>query len=560
MDNFKILNNVEDSILVVDKKNGVFFQNIASKKKFGVLENINKIKKYFNFDICMLNPDEIAIVTPIDLILASKENFHTYCTYQKSKEEYLYFNISAINRNNYKIIIFKDVTDSSKYEKLSKNFVTLDNKYNNLYKENKKFIQLKEKAQYQAIKMSFLNKISMIMRESIDIATIINSTMAEIQSILGASKIYFAVEQKKSFNIKYITPEKYSDSLNSKVEFEDSIINSIKSKKITMTSCLKECKNSDSTLSKNTKRIIIPLYHQKKLLGIIVTFTTHKNILDENIDIVESISTQLANAIVRISLFEQVNKKNIKLQKTLNELRETQLQLINSEKMASVGQLVAGVAHEINTPLASISSNNEIIKKVLSKLSIDDENLIQTLKDINIIDTEAIRRISNIVNSLKKFVRLDEAQLQEADINKELDLTLQLISHETKNKINIVRKYSKLPLIRCYVNMLNQVFMNILVNACQSIQEKGEIVISTSYKNDNLIVSIKDNGSGMSKKIESQVFNKGFTTKGIGIGTGLGLAISNKIIQKHKGTITFKTQENVGTEFTITIPSKKNLE
>lgn len=559
MDNFKILNNLEDSIIVLDSKNEIYFQNTAAKKQFGVLTSINKIKKYFNFDICVLNPEEIATITPIDMILVSKENFHTFCTYQKTKEEYIYFNISTERSENFKTIIFNDVTSSIKLESTDKNLKAVSDKYNTLIKEHKKFTQLKDKAQDQALKMSFLNRISTIMRESDDIPSLINSTIVEIQNILGSYKTYFAKKYNKTLKITYITPEKHNGDIGIEVNFEKDVLKAINDKRISITACLKECLNSGTTVSKNTKRIIIPIFHHKKLLGIIATFTTNKNIFYENFDILESISTQLANSIVRISLFEQVNKKNEKLQKTLNELKETQLQLINSEKMASVGQLVAGVAHEINTPLASIHSNNEICKKILGKLSIDDENLLQTMKSINDIDNEAIKRISNIVKSLKKFVRLDESQLQEADINKELDLTLQLISHETKNKITIVRNYSKLPLIMCYVNALNQVFMNILVNACQSIKDKGEIIITTSYKNDNLIVSIKDNGIGMSPKIKEQIFNTGFTTKGIGIGTGLGLAISNKIIQRHKGTITFKSEENVGTEFIITIPAQKNL-
>lgn len=558
MDDFKILNNVEDPIIVIDSKNRVFFQNNAAKKHFSGFENLNKIKKYFNFDICMLNPDEIALTTPIDLILNSKENFHTYCTYQKAKDEYLHYIISAIIRKKAKILIFKNVTDTQRLDSTEKRLMVLENRYNILLKENKKFIQLKESAQNQAIKTSFLNRISMIMRESLDIDTLILATIIEVKNILGAYKTYFAIPYKNQFKAKYITPESCYDKKNLILDYNENVIETIKSKKITMAPCIKECKNSKETLGKNIKRIIIPIYHQDRLLGIIVSFTSVKNILDDNFDILESISTQLANSIVRINLFEQVNKKNHKLQKTLNELKETQLQLINSEKMASVGQLVAGVAHEINTPLGSINSNNELTKKILNKISAKDD-LLNTLRDINEIDNEAIKRISNIVKSLKKFVRLDEAQLQEADINKELDLTLQLISHETKNKINIVKNYSKLPLIRCYVNMLNQVFMNILVNACQSIKDKGEIVITTQYKNSNLIVSIKDNGVGMSKKVQSQIFNTGFTTKGIGIGSGLGLAISNKIIQKHKGTITFISKENIGTEFIITIPSKKSI-
>lgn len=559
MENFKILNNVEDSILVVDRKKQVLFQNFACTKQFGNFANTNRIKKYFNIDICILNPEEIANTNAIDLILASDENFYTYATYQKSKDEYLYLNIYALIRKDYKVIIFKDVTDNAKYQKTLVEYDSLNAKYNSLSKENKKFIQIKEKAQDQAVKMSLLNRVSSIIRESTDISAIIKSTLEEIHKLLGSYKTYYAFKSGTVFKIKDVTPNKYNN-IGLNLCFEDETLKFIKAKKITMSSCIKEHKNSETTLSKSTKRIIIPIFHKEKLLGIIVTLTTQKDILKDNIDILESISTQLSSSIIQTSLFEQINKKNIKLQKTLNELNSTQLQLINAEKMASVGQLVAGVAHEINTPLASISSNSGLIKKILSKNTPLDESLMQTLKDLNSIDQEAIKRISNIVKSLKKFVRLDEAELQEADINNEIDLTLQLLSHEIKNKVTVIKNYSKLPLIKCYVNMLNQVFMNILVNACQSIAEKnvdGVIEITTNYKDENLVVSIKDNGKGMSQKIQSQIFNTGFTTKGVGIGTGLGLAISNKIIQKHKGTIAFNSVENEGTEFIIKIPSKK---
>ncbi len=219
--------------------------------------------------------------------------------------------------------------------------------------------------------------------------------------------------------------------------------------------------------------------------------------------------------------------------------------------MASLGQLVAGVAHEINTPVASIKSNNSITSKLISK--IEKEDLREMFTQINSLDREAIQRISNIVVSLKKFVRLDEAELQEANINKEIDLTLDLISHETKNKIEIEKHYGEIPPIKCYPNMLNQVFTNILVNACQAVKDKGKIIITTDFKSGNLIVKIKDNGQGIPKENINKIFTAGFTTKGVGVGTGLGLAISRKIIDKHNGKIQVYSEVGIGTEFIITL-------
>jgi len=185
--------------------------------------------------------------------------------------------------------------------------------------------------------------------------------------------------------------------------------------------------------------------------------------------------------------------------------------------------------------------------------SIEDTDLKEMLTDINEIDKEAVNRISNIVTSLKKFVRLDEAELQEANINKELDLTLELIRHETKNRIEIIKNYGEIPAIKCFPNMLNQVFTNILINACQAIDGKGTITITTEYKDKKLIVKIKDTGKGIPQNQLNKIFSAGFTTKGVGVGTGLGLAICSKIIERHKGEITVNSEVGKGSEFIITI-------
>lgn len=301
-------------------------------------------------------------------------------------------------------------------------------------------------------------------------------------------------------------------------------------------------------------RVVVPVFHLQKLIGVIVLLSYHKRELSEELEILEAISFQLGNAIIRAQLYQKNIQTVKELKHALKELKETQLQLINSEKMASLGQLVAGVAHEINTPVASIKSNNGLLAKLIPQ--IENAEIADIMQEINHIDSEAIQRISNIVVSLKKFVRLDEAELQQADINKELDLTLELIRHETKNRIEIVKNYGKLPLINCYPNMLNQVFTNILVNACQAIEEKGTITITTNFEGETLTVSIKDTGKGIPKDEINKIFTAGYTTKGVGIGTGLGLAISAKIIEKHNGEICVNSEVGKGSEFIITIYSK----
>lgn len=319
---------------------------------------------------------------------------------------------------------------------------------------------------------------------------------------------------------------------------------------------LKPFEKSNKIFKSSLVRIIIPIFHQKKLLGIIIGFSKQKVSLSNQSDLISSLSVQISQACSLANLFDKVKSTNKELKKTLNELKETQIHLINSEKMASLGQLIAGVAHEINTPLASVNSNNNIRFKILDKIYEKDENndLIQKLQHINKLDEEAIKRIKNIVISLKKFVRLDEAQLQSVNVNDEIDLTLELLNHELKNKITVVKNYSNVNQIKCYPNLLNQVFMNLIMNAKQSIEGYGKIEISTKVIGNDLEIIFEDTGCGIKKKDIKKIFNQGFTTKPYGEGTGLGLAICKKIIEKHNGQITFDSKVNVGTTFKILIP------
>lgn len=554
MNNFDFLNNYADPVCVFAKDNQLVFKNKSFESTFKGFYSIDRFKKHFNFNWCILSSDNIN-ETPIDVILDSKENVHTISVYQSSDGENRVFYLYSYFINNYKYIVFKDVSSDNYLNELTKIHNDLKKKYSEVKGSSDKFLKLQEQAQSQVLKMGIINRISLVIRETSDIETILSSALGEIHSLLGSFKTYFSVKEKGKFKIKYSHLPLENQSLY--CEYEKEIIDAIKKKDIIFSQCLKECINADNFFPNGVRRIIIPVHNKNRLLGVIVTFTKQRFSYEDNCEILQSIAVQLASSIVQSGLILQLNKKNKKLEKTLNELKETQLQLINSEKMASLGQLVSGVAHEINTPLASISSNNSLVCKLLSSTDVITSDKIALLKELNSIDSEASKRISDIVKSLKRFVRLDEAQFQHADINNELDLTLKLINHETKNMINIVREYSKLPPVYCSVNMLNQVFMNILINACQNIKEyrgNGEIVISTSVNKNNLIVKIKDNGSGIPLNIRQKIFNAGFTTKKVGVGMGIGLAISKKIVEMHKGTISFSSEEGKGTEFTVSIP------
>ena len=555
MEKFEFFNKFNSPVLIVDNDTlEVKYNNNAFKRAFPDFITLEKFSHKLNCELYLLDTSDIEAHSPIVQAIKSNEDFITHVSYRDKNNEYRYYDITAVKRGRgkyrgkYTIIFFMDVTSNEKCEQLAQEKKELDIKYEMLNEDIRSLESIKQKAQAQAIKMALINKISNIMRESIDISSIVLPTLKELSVIFGSFRAYYA-EYDIHHNVFKITYTLDEEEKGMPIMFDFSVMQKIGNKEVSYARCIKEY-ISAKPYKESVQRIVLPIYHMQELLGAVVLISRQRREMNEELDILENISSQLGTALVHAKLY----KKNIEtveeLKKTLQELNETQLQLINSEKMASLGQLIAGVAHEINTPVAAIKSNNEIYQKLINK--IDDEKLVNIFEDINATDKVAIERINKLVVSLKKFVRLDEAELQEADINKELDLTLDLIRHETKHGITVIKDYGEIPIIKCYPNMLNQVFMNILINACQAIEDEGTITVKTSYSNDELTISIKDTGKGMTNT--EKIFEAGYTTKSSGIGTGLGLAISSKIIDKHKGKIEVKSQINEGSEFIITIP------
>lgn len=549
MKKFDFFRQFRDAVIILNKKHEVVYRNHTFKRWFKDFTNIKKLSHHSSFDICPLNSENIEIYSPIYHAVISKEDFFARISYQSELNRIFYYDLQAIKKGNYTIIFFTDVSAQNKLEGVYEENKKLKEKISELVEENDDLQKIKQKAQSQAIRIALINKVSNNIRESIDISQILQSALKELAIMFSAYKAYYAKADGQGFNIEEVYGEKKSKNV-SKISFDEKTMKTIGTKEIAISNSLIEYLGANP-FKEPVLRIIIPVHHMQNLMGVIVLLSYQKRELNEEIEILDAISSQLSNAITRAELYQKNIQTVKELKSAMKELKETQIQLINSEKMASLGQLVAGVAHEINTPVASIKSNNGIVAKLLG--SIDDVDLKEMLSDINEIDKEAVNRISNIVTSLKKFVRLDEAELQEADINKELDLTLELIRHETKNRIEIVRNYGEIPAIKCFPNMLNQVFTNILINACQAIEGKGKIIITTEYRDKKLVVRIKDNGKGIPQNQLSKIFSAGFTTKGVGVGTGLGLAICTKIIEKHKGEITVNSEIGKGSEFVITI-------
>ena len=549
MGKFDLFNKFNSAVIVINADKETVFRNNVFKRIFSDFKTLEKFSHKLNYNVCALVSNDVKVHSPIAQAINSKEDFSAFITYQTSNNELFYYDMNSTKKGSYNIIVFTDVTAKAELQNITQKNQNLQKKISLLENDNKNLSKIKLQAQSQAMKLLLLNNISNIIRESIDTSVILNSALEEIAQMFGAFRAYYA--ETSGGNKFKITESLDKKDCGEEISFDKDANDCIKKNKVFCITCMKEYKEA-KPFRELVQRVILPIYHLNKLLGIIVLSTKQKTKFDDTLEVLNGVSSQLGNAIIQAELYKK-NEQMVKdLTKTLKELKDTQLKLINSEKMASLGQLVAGVAHEINTPVASIKSNNEITKKLISKIK--DEEILSLLREVNEIDSEAIERINRLVVSLRKFVRLDEAELQEADINKEIDLTLDLIRHETKNRIEVVKNYSNLPPVKCYPNMLNQVFMNILVNAVHAIKDRGTITIDTSYKNDNLSVKIKDTGCGI--KEPDKIFFAGYTTKGVGVGTGLGLAISQKIIEKHKGKISVKTKINEGSEFTITIPSK----
>ncbi|MCK4259618.1 MAG: PAS domain S-box protein [Halanaerobiales bacterium] len=259
--------------------------------------------------------------------------------------------------------------------------------------------------------------------------------------------------------------------------------------------------------------------------------------------------------------------KDITEQKRANEKVEAlQLQLIQKEKMASLGQLTAGITHEINSPLGAIKSNTEmsdiildIFEEYLNEPMEEAKNLkmkelIAKMKRANQINIKGCKRIVDVIGKLQNFTKLDQADWQVYDVHEGIDSALDLIETKIKQRIKIHKNYKKIPMINCVSSQINQVIMNIILNAIQSVEGEGDIFIETDVDEKFVYLVIKDTGKGIPKEQQSRIFDPNFTVKDDVVGMGLSLAISYNIIQTHHGEIFFKSEEGLGSEFIIKLP------
>ena len=267
-------------------------------------------------------------------------------------------------------------------------------------------------------------------------------------------------------------------------------------------------------------------------------------------------------AEIRAAMAEELVQANTDLQEANRKLKETQAQLIQTEKMASLGQLVAGIAHEINNPLAFVINNLFVVEGGVASLVPEIEPHLNgvLLKKLRKTQTcleemqEGLNRVKELVLDLRTFSRLDEGEFKTVDVADTIDSVLLLLKHRMNSRIQVEKYYGTERLLYCYAGRLNQVLMNLISNAADAIAGEGKIVIATSHTAEVFLISIRDTGAGIPEAIRSKIFDPFFTTKAVGQGIGLGLAISYGIVQDHGGSIEVQSEEGAGTEFLVKIP------
>jgi two-component system NtrC family sensor kinase len=279
---------------------------------------------------------------------------------------------------------------------------------------------------------------------------------------------------------------------------------------------------------------------------------------------------------------QELTSANAELTALLKKVEDAQSQLLQSEKMAAIGQLAAGVAHEINNPIGFVNSNLGTLRSYTERLlnvigayeqcqakvkdiPMDEITAVRAEADLDFLredvisllkeSQEGLSRVKKIVQDLKDFSHVDEAEWQEADINEGMESTLNVVANEIKYKAEVVRQYGQLPLVRCIAAQVNQVFMNLLVNAAQAIENRGTITVRSGIEGPMAWIEVQDTGKGMSPEVQKRIFEPFYTTKPVGKGTGLGLSLSYDIIVKrHGGRFEVKSEPNRGSTFRIWLP------
>jgi two-component system NtrC family sensor kinase len=469
-------------------------------------------------------------------------------------------------------------------------------------------------AQRQAQIEQLFNRIQERIRTSLDIDTTLNTALSELLPLTHADRLGFGVPESNSstsFRITHQVEKREAKENQASEEvllapLAPCLLPALSSQELTVIDNTQSFELDESSRAIFQQQQIgallkAPVWYQQTFLGNLLALKQEPYLWTENeTAAMEAVANQLAIAITQAQLYQQTQQQAEtakaqaqQMSQTLHELSYTQAQLVQSEKMSSLGQLVAGIAHEINNPINFIYGNIpylanyatdilELIRQyqnyyphppaVLKELASQiDLEFIQydLLKILESMQT-GTERVRSIVLTLRNFSRLDEAEKKSVDIHEGIESTLVLLEHRLKlHNIEVIRQYSQLPLVECYPGQLNQVLMNLLTNAIDALEVSSQdtqlgaadplpacIQIRTQLLNSHWVqIGIKDTGRGIPPEHESKVFDPFFTTKPVGMGTGLGLTIAYKIVvQKHQGKFWFQSLPDRGTEFMIELP------
>jgi signal transduction histidine kinase len=323
-----------------------------------------------------------------------------------------------------------------------------------------------------------------------------------------------------------------------------------------------ECRDVFDTLD---VELLVPILFGVDLLGVIAIGRklSGEGLGPDERQLLRTLANQSAIAIENARAFDEIAQLNktleVRVEERTQELRETQDQLVQSEKMRSLGQLVAGVAHELNNPIGFVHANLQLLDDYVGRLlqpDLEPEKRRKAQEAITKLlsrSREGTERVKQIVQDLRTFSRTDQAELQQVQLEDEIDRTLTLIEARLKS-VRIERDYGELPPVRCFAGQLNQVFLNLLMNACDALDGQGTIRIKTRTEGDGVVLSFEDDGPGMPEDVLSHIFEPFFTTKPVGQGTGLGLSLSHGIIARHGGIMEVESHPGEGARFTIHLP------
>ncbi len=326
------------------------------------------------------------------------------------------------------------------------------------------------------------------------------------------------------------------------------------------------CRDAFDTLD---VELLVPVLYGVDLLGVIAVGRklSGDRVGADDRQLLRTLANQSSIAIENAKFFDEIAKLNetleARVEERTEELRRTQAQLVQSEKMRSLGQLVAGVAHELNNPIGFVHANLQLLHEYVDKLDSEEpsvrERAREAIRKLLSRSREGTERVKQIVQDLRTFSRMDQAELQDADLNQEIERTLGLAEPRFKDAVRVERDFAPLPRVRCYAGQLNQVFMNLIMNACDAMEGHGTLRIRTRPAPGGVRLEFSDDGPGLPPEVRDRIFEPFFTTKGVGQGTGLGLSISHGIVERHGGRLWVESEPGQGATFGVDLPLEAPL-